>query len=257
MKHVRLPDFCYACGMLSYAYKRCDLYDSNVLETELQYGAASLVKKKTKELEKEIQQQSQCLLKLQSNNSNNRASVRLKFEKDSASLMNIDQIPITISKDLTKRKIGGLSFEQSKKRMFKTTHLRKRQRLHCNPAEPNECPMPQLLRSWQAPSSRHLRCIFRRFKPNLVFLSETELSTLEIKRFMGIYGLPKAHNKLKTCKLLLDPKSHSDLSGLLGETRRPYEAPSYFGCFLRCTGHIWASRGISSLGGTAKKMMIL
>jgi len=67
MKHVRLPDFCYAYGMHSQAYRRSDLCDSNVLEIELQYRAwitASPVKKKTKELEKEILQESQCLLKL-------------------------------------------------------------------------------------------------------------------------------------------------------------------------------------------------
>jgi len=35
MKYLKLPNFYYACGMLGHIYKRCEHYDVNNLESEL------------------------------------------------------------------------------------------------------------------------------------------------------------------------------------------------------------------------------
>ena len=51
-KYIKLPYFYDACGRLSHVYRRCILYDLNILKYDSYYDSwirASLVKKKTNE----------------------------------------------------------------------------------------------------------------------------------------------------------------------------------------------------------------
>jgi len=93
MKYIKLPNFCYACGLLGHVYRCCELYDARVPEAELQYGAwirASPTKKKTKETEKEILQERQRLLNLCGSGNRVKAKGKLNFEKSMGADMNID-----------------------------------------------------------------------------------------------------------------------------------------------------------------------
>ncbi|KAJ8427990.1 LOW QUALITY PROTEIN: hypothetical protein Cgig2_028000 [Carnegiea gigantea] len=67
MKYVKLPDFCYAYGLLGHVYRRCELYNPDVPESDLQYGSwlrATPTKKKTKDHKREILQERHRLLGL-------------------------------------------------------------------------------------------------------------------------------------------------------------------------------------------------
>ena len=84
IKYIKHPNFCCACGMLGHVYKRCEHYDANAPDTELQYGewiTAPPVKKNAKELEKEILQARQWLLKLCEVSNWSKVKMRINFNK--------------------------------------------------------------------------------------------------------------------------------------------------------------------------------
>ena len=111
MKYHKLPDFYYTCGMLGRIYRRCEHYDTNIPKSELQYGSwtrASPIKKKAKELKKEILQEGQKLLRLQDPNTGAKAKMKLKFTKGSPSAMNINHVLIPVSGEMVKRKKDAL-----------------------------------------------------------------------------------------------------------------------------------------------------
>ncbi|KAJ8432667.1 hypothetical protein Cgig2_002054 [Carnegiea gigantea] len=46
--YVKLPDFCYLCGLLGHVAKGCDHYDSDTPQTDYQYGAEPELKEEEK-----------------------------------------------------------------------------------------------------------------------------------------------------------------------------------------------------------------
>jgi len=105
MKYVKLPDFCYACGMLGHIYHRCELYNPDVPESDLQYGLwlrATPIKKKARDHERKILQERHRLLGLQDGKQNSKAKMRLEFDKGGPTEMHIDKIPIEVGGDIAK-----------------------------------------------------------------------------------------------------------------------------------------------------------
>ena len=74
-KYVKVPEFCYACGLLGHVYRGCSLYKDDVPETEFQYGPiirGSPIKRKRRGIEDEWLEDRKKLFELRSEDRGNR-----------------------------------------------------------------------------------------------------------------------------------------------------------------------------------------
>ncbi|KAJ8429452.1 hypothetical protein Cgig2_015304 [Carnegiea gigantea] len=111
IKYVKLPDICYACGVLGHVYRRCCLFDPTIQESDLQYSPwirASPIKKKAKAIGREIIQERQRLLELREGPSGSRIQAELHLDGEKFKLMRVDSCKILVSEgEVSKRKKGS------------------------------------------------------------------------------------------------------------------------------------------------------
>ena len=86
LRFVKLPDFCYVCGMLRHVTKGCALYNPNLSDSELQYGdwlRASPMKSRRRGVEAKITEERKLYIAFRSEQQVPRARLQLTFDKDS------------------------------------------------------------------------------------------------------------------------------------------------------------------------------
>ena len=82
LKYVRLPDFCYVCGLLGHTYQNCERYDERQEEEGMQYGSwlrASPLKPRRRSAEIEQQEEKRLLLAYRAQREGKGARARLDF----------------------------------------------------------------------------------------------------------------------------------------------------------------------------------
>ncbi|KAJ8436283.1 hypothetical protein Cgig2_023334 [Carnegiea gigantea] len=92
---------------MRHVYQRCELYNPDVLESNFQYGSwlrATPTKKKAKDHEYEILQERHRLLGLRYRKQSSKAKARLDFHNVGPMEMHIDNIPIDVDSDISKKK---------------------------------------------------------------------------------------------------------------------------------------------------------
>ena len=86
LRFVKLPDFCYVCGMLGHVTKGCGLYNPSVAESDFQYGdwlRASPMKSRRRGAEAEIREERKLYLAFRSEQQVAKARLKLNFDTTS------------------------------------------------------------------------------------------------------------------------------------------------------------------------------
>ena len=83
LKYVKLPDFCYACGLLGHTYRSCGLFEEGMEEDELQYGSwlrASPLKSRRRNTDLEQQEEKRLLLAYRNRKEGGGVRTKLDFK---------------------------------------------------------------------------------------------------------------------------------------------------------------------------------
>ena len=120
VKYVKLPDFCYACGLLGHNYKNCEHYVEGLDEEELQYGSwlrASPLKPRRRNTELEQQEEKKLFLAYRQRKEGKGVRTKLDFnpgkdavqqEEGGRTHMMIDNEEVaTTSGEISKRRLLG------------------------------------------------------------------------------------------------------------------------------------------------------
>ena len=86
LRFVKLPDFCYVCGMLGHVTKGCGLYNPSVAVSDFQYGdwlRASPMKSRRRGSEAEIREERKLYLAFRSEQQVAKTRLKLNFDTTS------------------------------------------------------------------------------------------------------------------------------------------------------------------------------
>jgi len=82
-KYLKLPDFCYGCGVLGHTLKACEVLDPETLVSEPQYGAwlrASLPKSRRRSAKSELAEERHLFTAFQNSRTNHASRKKLSFD---------------------------------------------------------------------------------------------------------------------------------------------------------------------------------
>ena len=82
LRYVKLPDFCYVCGLLGHSFKSCEHYVDGMEEEDIQYGSwlrASPIKSRRRNAEGEMQEERKLLMAYKNRKGGSGAKAKLDF----------------------------------------------------------------------------------------------------------------------------------------------------------------------------------